>query len=150
MKLKNTITLSLASLILLTTSAFAAPEAPKIAVVDIQKVVASSAQVKALKSTQDARNKELTDFIKKAQADVNKQTDDKNKKALASKYEKQLVAKREAYAKDYATKLKATDASITEQIGKKATEMGYTMVLPKSAVVYGGDDITATILKVIK
>ena len=88
MKLKNTITLSLASLILLTTSAFAAPEAPKIAVVDIQKVVASSAQVKALKSTQDARNKELTDFIKKAQADVNKQTDDKNKKALASKYEK--------------------------------------------------------------
>ncbi len=150
MKLKNTITLSLASLILLTTSAFAAPEAQKIAVVDIQKVVASSAQVKALKSTQDARNKELTDFIKKAQADVNKQTDDKNKKALASKYEKQLVAKREAYAKDYATKLKATDASITEQIGKKATEMGYTMVLPKSAVVYGGDDITATILKVIK
>ena len=150
MKLKNTITLSLASLILLTTSAFAAPEAPKIAVVDIQKVVASSAQVKALKSTQDARNKELTDFIKKAQADVNKQTDDKNKKALASKYEKQLVEKREAYAKDYATKLKATDASITEQIGKKATEMGYTMVLPKSAVVYGGDDITATILKVIK
>lgn len=150
MKLKNTITLSLASLIFLTTSAFAAPEAPKIAVVDIQKVVASSAQVKALKSTQDARNKELTDFIKKAQADVNKQTDDKNKKALASKYEKQLVAKREAYAKDYATKLKATDASITEQIGKKATEMGYTMVLPKSAVVYGGDDITATILKVIK
>ena len=77
-------------------------------------------------------------------------TDEKKKKALAAQYEKQLVTKREAYTKDYATKLKATDASITEQIGKKATEMGYTMVVPKSAVIYGGDDITATILKVIK
>ena len=74
----------------------------------------------------------------------------KKKKALAAQYEKQLVAKREAYTKDYSAKLKATDASITAQIGKKATEMGYTMVVPKSAVIYGGDDITATILKVIK
>ena len=61
-----------------------------------------------------------------------------------------MVTKREAYAKDYAAKLKTTDANITAQIGKKATEMGYTMVIPKSAVIYGGDDITATILKVIK
>lgn len=150
MKLKQTITLSIASLIMFTTVAFAAPEPQKIAVVDIQKVVASSAQVKALKASQDARNKELTEFIKKAQADVNKQTDEKKKKTLAAQYEKQLVTKREAYAKDYAAKLKTTDASITEQIGKKATEMGYTMVVPKSAVIYGGDDITATILKVIK
>lgn len=150
MKFKRAITLSLVSLLMFATSAFAAPEAQKIAVVDIQKVVASSAQVKALKSTQEVRNKELSEFIKKAQADVNKQTDEKKKKALAAQYEKQLVTKREAYAKDYATKLKATDASITEQIGKKAIEMGYTMVMPKSAVVYGGDDITATILKVIK
>lgn len=150
MKLKQTITLSLTSLIMFATAALAAPEPQKIAVVDIQKVVASSAQVKALKSSQEARNKELTEFIKKAQADVNKQTDEKKKKALATQYEKQLVTKREAYAKDYAAKLKATDANITAQIGKKATEMGYTMVIPKSAVIYGGDDITATILKVIK
>ena len=150
MKLKQTITLSLASLIMFATAALATPEPQKIAVVDIQKVVAASAQVKALKSSQDARNKELTEFIKKAQADVNKQTDEKKKKALAAQYEKQLVVKREAYTKDYAAKLKATDASITEQIGKKATELGYTMVVPKSAVIYGGDDITATILKVIK
>ena len=150
MKLKQTITLSLASLIMFATAALATPEPQKIAVVDIQKVVAASAQVKALKSSQDARNKELTEFIKKAQADVNKQTDEKKKKALAAQYEKQLVTKRETYTKDYAAKLKATDASITEQIGKKATELGYTMVVPKSAVIYGGDDITATILKVIK
>ena len=150
MKLKQAVTLSLASLIMFATVAITAPETQKIDVDDIQKVVTASAQVKALKSSQDARNKELTAFIKKAQADVNKQTDEKKKKALATQYEKQLGTKREAYAKDYAAKLKTTDANITAQIGKKATEMGYTMVIPKSAVIYGGDDITATILKVIK
>lgn len=68
----------------------------KIAVVDIQKVVAASSQVKALKASQDAKNKELTAFIKNAQADVNKQTDAKKKKSLAESYEKQLKQKRES------------------------------------------------------
>ena len=142
--------LSVLTLMMTTTAAFAEPQPPKIAVVDIQKVVAASSQVKALKSSQEAKNKELAAFIKKAQADVNKQTDVKKKKSLAESYEKQLAQKREANLKEYTTKLKAADAGITAQIGKKATELGYTMVLPKSAVVYGGDDITATVLKTIK
>lgn len=150
MKINKILTIAIAALIMTSATVFAEPQAQKIAVVDIQKVVASSAQVKALKASQEAKNKELTEFIKKAQADVNKQTDEKKKKALAQQYEKQLATKREAFAKEYATKLKATDASITAQIGKKATEMGYTMVLPKSGVIFGGDDITSTILKVIK
>ncbi len=150
MKLNKIVTLSLASVMMLSTAVFAAPQAQKIAVVDIQKVVSASSQVKALKASQDAKNKELTAFIKKAQADVNKQTDDAKKKSLAAQYEKQLAQKREANAKEYATKLKAADENITSQIGKKATEMGYTMVLPKSAVIFGGDDITATVLQVIK
>lgn len=150
MKLKRIITLSIFSLIMLTGSVIAAPQAQKIAVVDIQKVVAASSEVKALKASQDAKNKELGEFIKKAQAEVNKQTDAAKKKATAEKYEKQLVQKREANAKEYSAKLKAADNNITSLIGKKATEMGYTMVLPKSGVIFGGDDITATILQVIK
>lgn len=133
-----------------TASTFAAPDAQKIAVVDIQKVISASSQVKSLKTSQESKNKELAAFIKKAQDDVNKQTDDAKKKSLAASYEKQLVQKREANMKDYTTKLKAIDASITAQIGKKASELGYTMVIAKSAVVYGGDDITDAILKVIK
>ena len=134
--MKKLLTILSLSALLMTTAAYAAPEAQKIAVVDIQKVVAASSQVTA--------------FIKNAQADVNKQTDAKKKKSLAESYEKQLKQKREANVKEYTTKLKAADANITAQIGKKATELGYTMVLPKSAVVWGGDDITDTILKVIK
>lgn len=148
MKFGKIILLSIISM--MTSFVLAEPTTPKIAVVDIQKVVASSSQVKSLEASKEAKNKELTEFIKKAQADVNKQTDQAKKKTLAEQYEKQLATKREALTKDYVTKLKATDANITAQIGKKATEMGYTIVLPKSSVVYGGDDITSTILQVIK
>ena len=148
--MKKILTILALSSLMMTTKAFADPEAQKIAVIDIQKIVAASSQVKALKSAQEAKNKEIAAFIKKAQNDINKQTDEAKKKSLTESYEKQLAQKKEASLKDYTTKLKAADANITAQIGKKATEMGYTMVLPKSAVVFGGDDITDTILKVVK
>lgn len=153
--MKKVLTVLALSALMMTSAVFAAetattPKEQKIAVVDIQKVVAASSQVKALKSSQEAKNKEIAAFIKKAQEDVNKQTDAKKKQSLAESYEKQLKQKREANLKEYTTKLKAADADITKQIGAKATELGYTMVLPKSAVVWGGDDITATVLKSIK
>lgn len=148
--MKKILSILAVSSMMLSSVAFAAPEPQKIAVVDIQKVVSASAQVKALKASQEAKNKELSAFIKKAQEDVNKQTDVNKKKSLAESYEKQLKTKREANIKDYTTKLKAADANITAQIGKKATELGYTMVVPKSTVIWGGDDITETVLKGIK
>lgn len=148
--MKKILSILAVSSMMLSSVAFAAPEPQKIAVVDIQKVVSASAQVKALKASQEAKNKELAAFIKKAQEDVNKQTDVNKKKSLAESYEKQLKTKREANIKDYTIKLKAADANITAQIGKKATELGYTMVVPKSTVIWGGDDITETVLKGIK
>ena len=148
--MKKILSILAVSSMMLSSVAFASPEPQKIAVVDIQKVVSASAQVKALKASQEAKNKELAAFIKKAQEDVNKQTDVNKKKSLAESYEKQLKTKREANIKDYTTKLKAADANITAQIGKKATELGYTMVVPKSTVIWGGNDITETVLKGIK
>lgn len=148
--MKKILSILVISFTMLSLPAFAVPEAQKIAVVDIQKVVSASAQVKALKVSQENKNKELAAFIKKAQEDVNKQTDVNKKKSLAESYEKQLKAKREANIKDYTAKLKAADANITAQIGKKASELGYTMVVPKSTVVWGGDDITDVVLKGIK
>ena len=122
----------------------------KIAVIDIQKVVASSSQVKALTASQEANSKALADFIKKAQTDINNQKDEKAKQELTKKYEKQLSAKRESFAKDYSDRLKAVDKKVNEQIAQKAKEMGYTLVLPKITVIYGGDDITDEIIKAVK
>ena len=44
----------------------------RIAVVDVQKVVASSAQVKALKADREAKLKDLASFVQTARTNVNK------------------------------------------------------------------------------
>lgn len=122
----------------------------KVAVVDVQKVVAKSAQVKALKKEEEAKRKALADFIKQAGENIKKEQNIEKKKTLANKYEKELQAKREANAKTYSTKLEAIDKSINASIIQQAKAMGYDMVLTKGVVLYGGDDITEAILKVVK
>ena len=148
--MKKLLALSIVSVMMAGSMAFAAPEPQKIAVIDVQKVVSASAQVKALKKSQEAKNKEIQNFIKTAKADIDKQTTEKNKKTMAEKYEKQLQAKKEANKKEYTAKLQEADKNITAQIGQQARAMGYTMVLPKASVVFGGDDITEAVLKVVK
>lgn len=91
--MKKLLTILSLSALLMTTAAYAAPEAQKIAVVDIQKVVAASSQVKALKASQDAKNKELTASLKMHRQTVNKQTDAKKKKSLAEHMKNSLNKK---------------------------------------------------------
>lgn len=122
----------------------------KVAVIDISKVISKSSQVQALKKEQENKKKELAQFIQKAGNEIKAQTDAEKKKALAQKYDKELNAKREANAKVYKTKLEAIDKNITAAIAKQAKAMGYDLVISKGVVVYGGDDITETILKTIK
>ena len=55
--MKKILSILAVSSVMLSSFAFAAPEPQKIAVVDIQKVVSASAQVKALKASQEAKNK---------------------------------------------------------------------------------------------
>ena len=134
--------------ILATNLAFA--DVKKVAIVDVQKVVNKSTQVQNLKKDQESKRKEIAQLVKKAGEDIQKQTDETKKKALAKQYDKQIKAKQEAYAKDYKTKLENIDKSINFIITQQAKAMGYDLVLTKGVVLYGGDDITASILKVIK
>ena len=136
--------------ILFLVSPIAQANANKIAVIDVQKVVNKSAQVQALKKEQEAKRKELASFIKKAAEEINKETDSAKKKALMDKYDKQLKTKQETDLKAYKTKLEAIDKNINTTIIQHAKTMGYDMVLTKGVVLYGGDDITEAILKVVK
>ncbi len=122
----------------------------KIAVVDIPQVVSQSTQVKNLKAEHDKKKNEMIQFMNKAKSEVDAQTDINKKKAVAQKYEKELAAKREAAAKDYTKKLAQIDKDITAVITKQAQSMGYDMVLAKTSVIYGGDNITDTVVKNIK
>ena len=122
----------------------------KIAVVDVSQVVTKSAQVQALKKEQAKKMEDLQKWVKTVKSDVEKQKTQESKIKLAQKYDSELVKKREAIAKDYQAKLQKIDKSITDTITNQAKASGYDVVLTKSVVLYGGDDITATIAKAVK
>ena len=137
----------------LTAGNYAISDVPanfKVAVVDVQKVVASSAQVKALKEEQKKKSQDLAKFIETAKTNIDKEKDDKKKVALEKKYNKEFQAKRQDIAKNYETKLLAIDKNITETINANAKTNGYDLVLAKGAVLSGGTDITAEITKAVK
>ncbi len=122
----------------------------KVAVVDVQKVVAASSQVKALKSEQQKKFQDLNAFVKTANDAVNKEKDATKKKALQEKYSKEYNSKRAAIQKDYASKLASIDKNISSVIANKAKQDNYNLVLAKGVVLSGGTDITAEVTKLIK
>ena len=146
------VALGLAAFVIgMSVNNFAVSNVPsKIAVVDVQKVVASSSQVKALKADREAKIKDLANFVTTARANVAKETNAAKKKTLEDKYNKELNSKRDAIQKDYAKKLAAIDKSISSVINQKAKAANYDIVLAKGVVLYGGTDITAEIAKSVK
>ncbi len=137
----------------LTAGNYAISDVPsnfKVAVVDVQKVVSSSSQVKALKSEQAKKGQELAKFIQTAKTAIDKEKDAAKKKALEEKYNKEFQSKRNVIAKDYETKLLAIDKNITSIIDAKAKANGYNLVLAKGVVLSGGTDITNEISSQIK
>ena len=122
----------------------------KIAVVDVQAVVSKSAQVQALKKEQQTKIQDLEKWLKTAQTDVEKQKTQEGKEKLLKKYNTEFAKKKEAIAKDYQARLQAVDKNITETISATARAKGYNMVISKGVVVFGGDDITADVAKVVK
>ncbi len=132
---------------------FAVSDVPsnfRVAVVDIQEVVAASAQVKALKKEQQAKADALVKFVEDARKDVSAQTDEKKKKDLEAKYSKELQAKRDKIEKEYVTKLQSIDNSISKTVRDQAKAGNYNLVLAKGVVLSGGEDITSAVIKVVK
>ena len=122
----------------------------KIAVVDVPAVVASSQQVQALKKDNERKFEELQKWIEIAKADVEKQQTQEGKEKLIKKYDADLIKKREAIQKVYAEKLQAIDTSISSTVRSFSSSRGYDLVLSKGVVLYGGEDITAEIQKIVK
>ena len=145
--MKKVLSLTLMALILGSGLAMAEQ---RIAVVDVQAVVSKSAQVQALKKEQQSKMQDLEKWLNTAQADVQKQQTKEGKEKLLKKYNTEFGKKKEAIAKDYAARLQAVDKSITDTIATQARLKGYNMVISKGVVVFGGDDITADVQKVVK
>ncbi len=122
----------------------------KIAVVDVPAVVSKSAQVKALKKEQATKTAEIQNWLKVATADVEKQKTKEGKEKLIKKYNEEYSKKQLAITKNYEQKLIAIDKSISATIAQQAKASGYDVVLAKGVVLYGGDDLTEAIAKIVK
>jgi len=122
----------------------------KVAVVNVQAIVAKSSQVQALKKEHKQKTEDLQKWVKTAKADVEKQKTQAGKEKLAKKYDADLKKKQADLKKDYTDKLQAIDKDITKTIVDTAKAKGYDLVLTKGVVLMGGDDITAEIQKVVK
>jgi len=132
------------------TDATQIPATYKVAKVDIAKVVSKSAQVQALKTEQQKKLEDLKKWLDTVRADVQKQQTKEGQEKLIKKYDNDFAKKQEEIKSNYAAKLQAIDKSISETIERQAKAMGYDLVLAKGTVLYGGDDITDTIIKYVK
>ncbi len=139
-----------AAIILGLSSVNAAFADTKIAIVDVQAVVAQSQQVKALKKEQQAKIQDLEKWLKTVNEDVAKQQTEEGKKKLTAKYNAEFAKKKETIVKDYTARLQTIEKSISDTIAQQAKAKGYDMVISKGVVLYGGEDITADITKVVK
>ena len=121
-----------------------------IAVVDLQKVVDNSAQVRTLKNEHTAKIKELNGIITKAQEEIAKQTDTKKIVEIQDKYTNLFINIKSEIDKIYSSKLANIEAQIKTEIEKKAKADGYDFVFAKSVALYGGKDITPEISGMVK
>ena len=121
-----------------------------IAVVDVQAIVNSSSQVKALKEAQAIKVKELNLWLQNAQNEVNTEQDKEKQQALLQKYNAEFVLKKRDIALQYQQELKIVSENITQTVADEAKKKGFSMVIAKSIVIYGGEDITEEIAKIVK
>ncbi len=121
-----------------------------VAVVDLNRIVENSEQVKQLKQEHSKKIAELDKIIVNARGEIANENDPAKVLLLEDKYMKEFNKNKESIEKDYNFKLSVIEKNIKEEINKKAQKDGYDFVFAKSVVLYGGKDITNELLNSIK
>ena len=122
----------------------------RVAVVDVQQLVGKSSQLSLLKQDQQRKLSEMQKTVEQAKKEMTNESDPAKIAQIEEKYRNQINNQKAALDKEYNTKLKQIDTDIKTITISKAKEMKYNLVLPKSIVLFGGDDITAEIAKSVK
>ena len=113
-----------------------------IAVVDLQKVVANSNQVKQLKQEHSKKLDELNKIIVNARGEIANETDENKIAKIEEKYTNEFNSKKSLLEKEYNNRLSAIEKNIKDEVIKEAKKNNYDFVFAKSVVLYGGKDIT--------
>jgi Skp family chaperone for outer membrane proteins len=122
----------------------------RIAIVDVNRVVAQSAQVQALKNEQAQRTQELQQWLNSVKADVDSKATNEEKQSLVATYNQEFTKRQDDIRAKYTQELQAIEKSINETISEEAKNQGFDIVLAKHFVLFGGEDITEEVAKVVK
>lgn len=122
----------------------------RVAVVDVPVLISKSSEVNALKAEQQKKLDQMKVTIEKAQSEISKEKDPQKVEQLEEKYRNEINNQKLALDEEYNAKLKVIDANIKNLIIAKAKDLQYNLVLPKSIVLSGGDDITSEVAKTVK
>ena len=106
-----------------------------IAVVDLQKIVSGSNQVKQLKQEHAKKMEELNKIIVNARGEISNETDSTKILQLEEKYTKEFNTKKTALENDYNSRLSSIEKNIKEEIAKKAKAENYDYVFAKSVLL---------------
>lgn len=134
----------------LNNIALSSAAAPKIGYIDVAKLLAASNTLKQAEQAKINQTKEMLKWYDTASADIQKQKTQQGKETLIKKYEEQLTGKKKVIKDAYAKKVASVDSQLDQAITSKAKAMGYDLVLRKDSVLFGGTDITAQILPLVK
>ena len=113
-----------------------------VAVVDLQKIVSGSSQVKQLKQEHQKKMEELNKIIVNARGEIANETDENKILKIEEKYTNEFNTKKSLLEKEYNNRLNSIEKSIQDEIQKKAKKDNYDYVFAKSVLLYGGKDIT--------
>ena len=122
----------------------------KIAVVDIQKVVLNSPEIKVLKANQEKQLQDLQRTINTAREEISKETDPAKSAKLEEKYRKEINEKEIALEGNYNKQLSTINNKIKTSVAEKAHSMNYNIVLSKNSILFGGEDITDKVIEGVK
>lgn len=128
----------------------AADVAQKYAVVDVKKVVNSSASVKKLKDERKDQKEKVLKFIKESNEKVAAEKDAQKQEELKKKLNNDLKYMTTNYDKRYQEGLKQINDNVSADIAKVAKDKQYELILTTDAVLFGGDNITNQIVKEVK
>lgn len=137
-------------LVILLLSGLSVYAEDDIAVVDLNKIVENSAQVKQLKQEHSKKIADLDKIIVNARGEISNEKDPAKVLMLEDKYMKEFNTNKEILEREYNNKLSAIEKNIKNEISKKARQGDYDYVFAKSVVLYGGKDITDELLNSIK
>lgn len=118
--------------------------------VDVNKVVAASKAVEKANKERAAEKKKIIKFIEESANKMNKEEDEKKREEMKNQFDLDLTAKKSEMNKSYGEKLMKINNDINAELIKIAKDKDYQLILTKEAVLYGGDDLTQDLIKVVK